>query len=1153
MKQTNATGKLSAWLLTLLLIVCALPAQVLAQSAVSFREDFDYNVGDLFGQGAWVHYGANTADPIQVVDKSLTYEGYSDGTAGKCVKLGSTKSGEDLQTRFTDNDDGIKSGNIYVSALISVETQATGNSYVMGLVPRTKASVVAEGTSGTELGRLFLGKGDNDDEVKVGVERGGSKPEFSDTPLKIGQTYLIVLRYEINAANPKYDNVYLYINPASLSTEPETPSAYVDGPNKTGSGMGNYGLQGIELRQATNASNTAPELYVGALRIADSYTGLFGDQGEDKTPIVKTSKKSVVIGGVYVGDEYDEEITVTGTNLTGDITVTSSSPAVTVTPATITADEAMSGDGARLALHVTYTEGDQDATVTLQSEGATDVVLHVTWTGYTVPEISTIKALYSEDPEGGLTYRYSGQAVITFVDKGGDHPVYYLQDATAAIPVSDEYGILAKTYEVGDKITGTVFGLQSTFGTLSAVAFNTTLGKVVSQGNTVEPAEITLAALKAAPADYVSQLVRVSGVHFKDVASGDTFAEGMTQPVVTDGSDEANVRIFKKTTLIGTAIPEGNVTITGLSTSGTSSIIAPRGSDDIVTEEEPQEPALVITPEKTETVAGTVGQTSEVATFHVLATAMPDVTRMEITGTGKDQFSISTSEIAAGSSETDVVVSYTPTAVGKHRAYLMIDCDALPAVSKMIMLDAYAIDAQNPPTVTVSPATPDKFTAKVGEEQDQTITVTTSGLPDYAYVKVAEAGAFRVGSSMLLRNAENALRVTFAPTAAGTYSTDIIITTLGVDTVKIHVEGEATESQVDPEKEGDAFTLDATHPLTLLNETFDSVTERNKPFHLDGWTNAALDGTRAWWGYSFTDTDASAGEKVAKVTAYDSMVEEGAETPATMMLVTPALDFKNAQSKMFTFRVRGDYLADNQTDTLELCYIDLEDGEPFIAPVGGFTMPCTKDESGEWMEYHMDLDGQNLADVFFMGFRFKSARGRNNSATYYIDDVTYGRTDIPVVRPAQSEVAFTATAGKDATSTEIAVTTENLTQPVTLTLGGTDKAKFKLSTSQLEADGGTFTVTFNAKEQGQYEAYVKLASRGAADKYVMLIVDNTVSTSISALEQTAGHVTVYDLNGHTVADSEQTTPATAVSTLPAGIYVVKTVTDGSVSVRKVQR
>lgn len=1152
MKQNNATRTVSAWLLTLLLVVCALPSQVLAQNTISFHEDFDYPVGDLYGQGPWVHYGAQTTDPVQVVDKSLVYEGYADGTSGKCVKLGNTKSAEDLVARFTDNDDGVKTGNLYFSALVNVESQPKGNVYVLAFVPRTKKAVVGEGATGTELGRLFIGQGDTDDAVKVGVERGATKPVFSDTQLKIGETYLLVVRYEVNTTTTGKDNVYLYINPTSFTTEPETPSAFVDGPNQTGSGLGNYGLQGFELRQGTNASSTAPELYVGSVRIADSYAGLFGSTGEDTTPTIKASKKTLTLGGVYTGDEYDEDITITGTNLTGDITVTSSSPAVTVTPTTLSATDAMSEDGAKLSVHVAYTDGDQNATITLQSEGAADLNLNVTWTGYTIPEVSTIKALYSEEPEEGLTYRYTGQAVVTFVDNGSEHPVYYLQDSTAAIPVSDEYAILTKTYERGDKLTGMIFGLQSTFGTLRAVAFNTNLGKVLAQGETVEPTEVTLAALKAAPADYVSQLVRVSGVHFKDVEEGATFTEGMTQPVVTDGTDEANVRIFKKTSLIGTAIPEDNVVLTGLSTSGTSSIIGPRDADDIQIVETPVDPALTVTPETVETVAGVVGETKEMATFHFSATAMPDVTRLELTGANKNQFSLSTTELAAGSSETDVVVSYCPTAVGKHRAYLMVECDALPAVSKMIMLDAYAIDEQNPPTITVSPAEPEKFTAKVGEEQEKTVTVTTSGLPDYAYVKVAEVGAFRVNSSMLLRNAENDLRITFAPTEVGTFSTDILVYTLGLDTVRIHVEGEATEAEEEPEEEGDEFVLDTTHPLTLLNETFESVTERNKPFHIDGWVNTCLNGTRAWWGYSFPDTDASAGEKVAKATPYDSSVEEGEETPMSMMLITPALDFKNSASKMFTFRVRGDYLTDDQTDVLELCYIDCEDDDPYVAPVGGFTMPCTKDESGEWMEYHLDLEGQNLADVFFMGFHFKSTRGRSNSATYYIDDVTYGRTDIPVVSPSQSELSFAASPGLDATSATVSVTTENLTQPVTLMLGGTDKAKFKLSTTELTTDGGTFDVTFNAKEEGQYKAYVKLASRGAADKYVVLNVDNTVPTGIAALEQTTGHVTVYDLSGHVVADASETTAATAIAPLPSGVYVVKTVTDGSVSVRKVR-
>lgn len=54
-------------------------------------------------------------------------------------------------------------------------------------------------------------------------------------------------------------------------------------------------------------------------------------------------------------------------------------------------------------------------------------------------------------------------------------------------------------------------------------------------------------------------------------------------------------------------------------------------------------------------------------------------------------------------------------------------------------------------------------------------------------------------------------------------------------------------------------------------------------------------------------------------------------------------------------------------------------------------MPCTKDESGKWYPYTVDLTGQQLADVFFMAFRFTSTRGCDNAATYYVDDVTYSQ------------------------------------------------------------------------------------------------------------------------------------------------------------------
>ena len=911
MKHFFSFWAMSAWIVMLLVAIGALPTKVAAQ--ISFQENFDYPLGGLYQQGGWVRYGNNTADPIQVVDKALTYDGYSDGTKGKSVKLGATKSGEDLQARFTDDEVGILTGNVYVSALINVEAQPSGNCYVLGIVPRTARSAVADGTNGTELGRIFIGKADAEGEYKIGIERGGAKPVYAAGTYKLGQTYLVVLRYEIDATHSGGDNVYLYVNPASLTAAPTKADAVIDGVNWNGSSLKSQGLQAIELRQGSNYSVTAPVLYVSSLRVSDTYTGLFGAKGEDTTPSFKVSKKNLILGEVYTGDTYKETITVSGSNLTGNVSITSSDPAVTVFPSELSAADVMSSDGAKFDVNIKYTEGEHNAVLTLQSDGAADAQVKVNWTGYTIPEVSTIKALYSEDPEAGLTYRYTGEAVVSFVDNSGSYPMYYLQDATGAIRLDDAYSILTTSYNAGDKLTGFIFGLQSSFGTLSAVAYNTNLGEVVSTGSIVQPKDITLAELKASPADHVSQLVRVTGVTFKDVAEGAAFAAG-TSPVVTDGSVEAKVRVFKNTSLVGTAIPTDPIVLTGISTSGSAPIIAPRGAADVALVEKPGNPEMTVTPVKFDQKEGYVGESVEVAKFHISAKAMPAAINLELTGNDFEMFELSTEKIAKGASETDVVVSYKPTAIGKHQANVIIDCPSVPDLSQTIRLSAYAIDRQNPPTVTSVPAAPEKFSAKVGESQQQTIAVTTANLPYFANLKVKTSGTFIISNTMIPANGTTNVTVTFKPNAAGTFTNAIVISALGMEDVEIPLEGVATDGgTVVPEKEGDEYKLSADNPRTLLNETFSGL-DRNKPFHIDGWTNSAIQGTRAWWGYSFLDSDASAGEQVAKVTAYDSKVADGDESPAEMMLVTPPLDFKNAQSKMFTFRVRGDYLQDNQTD-----------------------------------------------------------------------------------------------------------------------------------------------------------------------------------------------------------------------------------------------
>lgn len=991
MKQPYSFKTWHSLISMLFVMMCCLPETIAAQ--VSFSDDFNYLAGNLHEQGGWVRYGKNVEDPIQVLDKQLTYAGYNDNAPAKCVKIGSAKQGEDLMVKFTDNADGVKSGNLYFSALINVEAQPKGNVYVMSFVPRTKTSEIAGGIAPTELGRLYIGEGDNADEVKVGIERGANNPVFATSPLKLNQTYLVVLRYEINAANPRQDNIYLYVNPTDFKQEPKLnmASAVIDGVNKTGSGLGSYGLQGLELRQGTTSSVTSPEMYVASVRVSDTYAGLFGETGVDTTPKLGISKKTFVLGEVYSGDTHEETVKVTGENLTGDITVESSSEAVSVEPATIAADDAMSAGGAELKIKVTYTDGEQHATLILKSEGADDVQIKLSWTGNSIPEIASIKALYSEDPEAGMTYKYTGEATVTFVDRGGSRPVFYLQDETAAIALSDDYEMLTKTdYEVGDKITGTILGVQSAFGTTSAMALGADLGTVVSKGNAVTPVEATLAQLKANPTSYIQQLVKVKNLKFKDVAEGAVFAEGMAQPVVTDGAEEAKVRIFKGTTLIGKSIPAADITLTGLLTSSKTLIIGPRGIEDIAEQQPVGEPAITISPEKIEQTAGKLGQTVEVATLHVSAKNMTQPTFFELAGKNADQFALSKTKIEKGSTETDIVITYTPTEVAVHRAYVLVTCPSIEDYDKSIAFSAYAIDEQNPPTITLNPQKLEKFEAKINEKSEQTIEVTTANMPDYTYVKVKDAGAFVLNNTMLIRNMKNTLKVTFLPKKAGTYSTALVFSALGMEDVEVAIEGVATGETPEEQKEGVDLVLSEENALSVLDEKFDNI-ERNKPLDIEGWTNSALKGTRAWWGFSFLDYDAeSPNEKVAKVTPYDSKMEAGTGTPAQMMLVTPPLDFKNSTTKVFTFKVRGDYLKDNQPDLLELCYIDIAEGSLYVQPLAECKMPCTKDESGKWFPYSIDLTGQQIADVFFMGFRFTSTRGCDNTATYYIDDVTYG-------------------------------------------------------------------------------------------------------------------------------------------------------------------
>ena len=193
------------------------------------------------------------------------------------------------------------------------------------------------------------------------------------------------------------------------------------------------------------------------------------------------------------------------------------------------------------------------------------------------------------------------------------------------------------------------------------------------------------------------------------------------------------------------------------------------------------------------------------------------------------------------------------------------------------------------------------------------------------------------------------------------------------------------------------FNWDMSNPRTLLIEPFDAISH-NKPIVLDGWQNLAEADQRPWWGFDASKTQILDGDgKFAKATAY----QFGKESTGTweMWLVTPPLDYKNAEGKIFAFSVMGQYMPEEGSESkLEIYYIDATDPTDvfFQDLTESFAIPSTSDVNESWSTFYLNLAPypETVADVFFIAFRFVGPNGNEGAVTYYLDDVSWGRTDL---------------------------------------------------------------------------------------------------------------------------------------------------------------
>ena len=207
-------------------------------------------------------------------------------------------------------------------------------------------------------------------------------------------------------------------------------------------------------------------------------------------------------------------------------------------------------------------EGEHTVVLTLVDNSHTPIVPEVsattTFTVTSTNQVATIADLRAGTIEN--FYELTGEAVITYIVTDNNRNQKYIQDATGAILIDDNGGMLTTAFNIGDGITGLQGELGEYAGTLQFIPTEN-VASASSTGNTITPEEISVADFLANGEAYESELIKINNVTFSVTG----MFEDNTNYDLTDGADVAVARVsFGDENLVGANIPTGTSSVIGL-------------------------------------------------------------------------------------------------------------------------------------------------------------------------------------------------------------------------------------------------------------------------------------------------------------------------------------------------------------------------------------------------------------------------------------------------------------------------------------------------------------------------------------------------------------------------------------------------------------
>lgn len=340
---------------------------------------------------------------------------------------------------------------------------------------------------------------------------------------------------------------------------------------------------------------------------------------------------------------------------------------------------------------------------------------------------------------------------------------------------------------------------------------------------------------------------------------------------------------------------------------------------------------------------------------------------------------------------------------------------------------------------------------------------------------------------------------------------------------KIDIEQNKQEDRQEFTSLEDAMLKDADkESLPILNEDFTNL-RHTRILGLSNWQNLMIRGERPFYAWEQKNKEQTAVEnEVAQISFFKYGIEDKREHET--WLLSPTLSYKKAKSKILTFSLRfanpienggelfGFYIISEKDGKIKDQFINLSDYSPAGVVV----------EKENWYNYRLDLSkidsiSNNIDDKFHIAFSYYSPRGGNEtSLNFMIDNITFGRTDLPELSVDKSLITVLFKVGLKSEPKAFEVKAKNAIDPISITLvPSTMNRFFTYTPNKLPKDGGWASFIFKSNDNKERAAMFLIQTPGAEPAIVKVLASTTTNikkNNNSSINATFRHNNI-EING----------------------------------------